>query len=157
MTQHLVTRRNCLCNFFVQCNSSPILQTKELKMGKKNKNLVKQIVGQLNILHCFFWREKLTLSPVPAAFPSSQVLWRRGKSTPRNAALDISVIKAVNFLLVKMSKHCSFHILSDEAQQPIIKSNIYSLSCLKVLAGMLKLAVTNLLLLVLYCTAADLL
>lgn len=29
------TGRSSLCHFFVQCNSSPILQTKELKMEEK--------------------------------------------------------------------------------------------------------------------------
>lgn len=112
--------------FFVQCNSSPILQTKELKKEKKKKSPGKGYQVKAPRFTAASGGRGCCCAQHPQRFPSPRCSGG-GESTPHSAALDISVIRALNFVLARMSKHCGFQIIFDEVQQSILKSNIYCL------------------------------
>lgn len=98
--------------FFVQCNSSPTFQTKELKTG-----INKSQGSSTHSTAASPGRRGLCLQC--SLFPGAP----RREPTPDSATLDILVIKALRFLLVRMSKHCSFQPLFDEVQQSALESS----------------------------------
>lgn len=122
-TQCPGTRSNGLCRLLYNATAPPSYRLKNLEWKKNPRETNPRVRQHASLL---LLEGEAGAGSRPQRFPSPRCSGGGG-STPRSVALDISVIKALNFLLVRMSKHCSFQIHFDEVQQSISERNIYSL------------------------------
>lgn len=117
------TRSNGLCRVLCNATAPPSYRLKNLKWKKNPRETNPRVRQHASLL---LLEGEAGAGSRPQRFPSPRCSGGGG-CTPHSVALDISVIKALNFLLVRMSKHCSFQIHFDEVQQSILERNIYSL------------------------------